>query len=897
MVREPLNKSYEPKEFEQRWYSFWESREFFKADAASEKPVFSIVIPPPNVTGSLHMGHALQHTLHDILVRWKRMNGFNTLWLPGTDHASIAVHYVLDKQLEDEKKNRFDLGRDEFMRIAWEWKKTSGGTILNQMRRMGVSCDWSRERFTMDEGLSRAVTEVFVRLYEEGLIYRGEYIVNWCPRCKTAISDLEVVYKPSNGHLWHIKYPVVGSDEWLTVATTRPETMLGDTAVAVHPNDERYTHLVGKKVLLPVMNREIPIIADGFVDREFGTGVVKVTPAHDANDYEAGMRNGLEKITVIDDAGVMTEAAGDYRGMDRYECRKHLAGRLEHEGFLVKVEDYEHNVGQCDRCSSVVEPKISIQWYLKVATLAKPAIDVVENGQIRFVPDNFKKRYFEWMYNIHDWCISRQLWWGHRIPAWYCDVCGKIVVSGETPEKCPTCDAALRAETDILDTWFSSALWPFSTLGWPDNTDDLRVFYPTDTLITGPDIIFFWVARMIMMGLKFAGDIPFGQVHINGIVRDAHGKKMSKTKGNIIEPIQLIEEYGADAVRFTLSSMAVPGTDIPFSPDRMKGYSAFANKVWNAARFLLMNLRDEDEANEADAAAQAFMVENMAGAGREDMPLEDRWILHIMNRTAADISEALDKFRFHEASALIYRFIWHELCDWYIELVKPVLTDPEAAREAREPRIKVLLHVFDFSLRMLHPFMPFITEEIWQKLPHQGESLMVQPFPQFREALDNPADAGKMQDIMELISDIRSLRAEMNIEPRRRLDACLIIKKEEDRSLIEQNMSRLLTLAHLNRVDFCEVVAGGWLNGVSKLGGFGIDVRGAIDIDVERARIEKEMTKLKTEIDKVFKKISSLEFISRAPKEIVDENRARCEEMTEKYKKLEINHKRLLSAQ
>ena len=880
MVREPLAKSYEPKEFEQHWYSFWENREFFKADPASKKPVFSIVIPPPNVTGSLHMGHALQHTLHDILVRWKRMNGFNTLWLPGTDHASIAVHYVLDKQLEADKKNRFDLGRDEFMRIAWEWKKTSGGTILNQMRRMGVSCDWSRERFTMDEGLSRAVTEVFVRLYDEGLIYRGEYIVNWCPRCKTAISDLEVVYKASQGHLWHIKYPIVGSDKWLTVATTRPETMLGDTAVAVHPDDSRYTHLVGKKVLLPIMNREIPIIADGFVDREFGTGVVKVTPAHDANDYETGIRNKLEKITVIDDAGFMTEAAGDYRSMDRYECRKHLVERLEQESFLEKIEDYEHNVGQCDRCSSVVEPKISIQWYLKVATLAKPAIEAVESGRISFVPDNFKKRYFEWMYNIHDWCISRQLWWGHRIPAWYCDACGKIVVSAETPEKCPTCGAALRAETDILDTWFSSALWPFSTLGWPDDTDDLRAFYPTDTLITGPDIIFFWVARMIMMGLKFAGEIPFSQVHINGIVRDALGKKMSKTKGNIVEPLQLIDEYGADAVRFTLSSMAVPGTDIPFSPDRMKGYSAFANKVWNAARFVLMNLRDEDEAARADS------VEDLIGARHEAMPLEDIWILHRMNKTAADISEALDKFRFHEASALIYQFIWHELCDWYIELVKPVLTNPDAAPEERNPRIKVLLHVFDYSLRMLHPFMPFITEEIWQKLPHEGESLMTQPFPQFREAFDNSEAAGKMQDLMELISEIRSLRAEMNIDPKLRLDACLVVKNDNDRRLIEQNITHLLTLARLNRTDFCDVVTSGWLSGVSKLGSFGINVIDAIDIDAERARIEKEMEKLKTEIDRVFKKISNLEFVSRAPKEIVEENRARYEEMTEKYKKL-----------
>ncbi len=714
MPRELLAKSYEPNEFEQKWYGFWEKEGFFLADADSEKPRFSIVIPPPNVTGSLHMGHALQHTLHDILVRWKRMSGFNTLWLPGTDHASIAVHYVLDKQMEKEKKSRFDMGRENFLKLAWEWKKSSGGTILNQMRRMGVSCDWSRERFTMDEQLSRAVVEVFVRLYEEGLIYRGEYIVNWCPRCKTAISDLEVVYKPCAGKLWHIKYPVVGSNEYVTVATTRPETMLGDTAVAVHPEDERYRHLVGKKVLLPVMNREIPIIADSFVDREFGTGAVKVTPAHDPNDYEAGLRHGLQKITVIDDGGIMTEAAGNYKGMDRFACRRKLVEQLSTEGYLLKIEDYENNVGQCDRCSTVVEPKISLQWYLKVETLAKPAIDVVESGRIQFVPDNFKKRYFEWMYNIHDWCISRQLWWGHRIPAWYCDGCGEIVVSRTTPSACPKCQGALREESDILDTWFSSALWPFSTLGWPEDTKDLRVFYPTDVLITGPDIIFFWVARMIMMGLKFAGDIPFSQVHINGIVRDANRKKMSKTKGNIIEPLQLIEQYGADAVRFTLSSMAVPGTDIPFSSDRMKGYSAFANKVWNAARFVLMNLREEDAYVDPESI-DALIEKNKSG-----MALEDLWILHRMNAVSAEISEALDKFRFHEASAVIYQFIWHELCDWYIELVKPVLTNTAIAEEERGSRIRILVHVIDYALRMLHPFMPFITEEIWQKLPHEG---------------------------------------------------------------------------------------------------------------------------------------------------------------------------------
>ena len=883
MAREPLAKSYEPAEVEKKWYPFWESKGFFQADNRSEKPRYSIVIPPPNVTGSLHMGHALQHTLHDILVRWKRMSGFNTLWLPGTDHASIAVHYVLDKQLEKEKKNRFDLGREEFLKIAWEWKKTSGGTILNQMRRMGVSCDWSRERFTMDDQLSRAVIEVFVRLYEEGLIYRGEYIVNWCPRCQTAISDLEVVYQPTVGKLWHIRYPVAGSREFVTVATTRPETMLGDTAVAVHPEDERYKHLAGKKVLLPVMNREIPVIADTFVDREFGTGVVKVTPAHDPQDYEAGLRHGLQKVTVIDTGGIMTEHAGPYQGMDRFACRQKLVGQLEREGYLEKVEAYQHNVGQCDRCSTVVEPKISIQWYLKVDSLAKPAIEAVESGKIQFVPDNFKKRYFEWMYNIHDWCISRQLWWGHRIPAWYCDACGEIVVSRTTPGKCPRCAGSLREESDILDTWFSSALWPFSTLGWPEETADLRVFYPTDLLITAQDIIFFWVARMIMMGLKFAGDIPFSQVHIHGIVRDASRKKMSKTKGNIIEPLQLIDQYGADAVRFTLSSMAVPGTDIPFSTDRMKGYSAFANKVWNAARFVLMNLKDQD------TSVHPGTIDAMLADGREDMPIEDLWILHRLNQVSGEISESLDKFRFHEASALIYQFIWHELCDWYIELVKPVLTGANVPDREREPRIQVLVHTLDFALRMLHPFMPFLTEEIWQKIPHEGDSIMVQEFPAPRMVRANPEAAKKMQDLMDLIGSLRSLRAEMNIDPKRLLDASLIVRNPGDRELVSRNLDKVRSLARLNRVEYCESLSGKLLRGVWRLGEFGLDVHDALNVEAERERLQKEMARVREEIDRVWNKINSQDFIARAPEDIVADNRARHSELLDKLQKLESN--------
>jgi len=887
MSSEPLAKSYSPEEFEKKWYLFWEEKNYFLADNSTEKECFSIVIPPPNVTGSLHMGHALQHTLHDILVRWKRMSGFNTLWLPGTDHASIAVHYVLDKQLGTENKNRFDLGREEFLKLAWKWKKTSGGTILNQMRRMGVSCDWSRERFTMDDRLSSAVVEVFVRLYEEGLIYRGEYIVNWCPRCKTAISDLEVVYQPSKGKLWHLKYPVVGSSEFVSVATTRPETMLGDTAVAVHPDDDRYQHLVGKKVLLPVMNREIPVIADTFVDRKFGTGVVKVTPAHDPNDYEAGKRHGLDRVTVIDDSGVMTELSGRYSGMDRYACRKSLLEQLETEGVLLKTEDYEHNVGQCDRCTTVVEPKISIQWYLKVDSLAKPAIEAVESGKIRFVPDTFKKRYFEWMYNIHDWCISRQLWWGHRIPAWYCDACGEIYVSRTTPVECDKCQGSLREESDILDTWFSSALWPFTTMGWPEDTEDLKAFYPTDTLITGPDIIFFWVARMIMMGLKFTGEIPFHEVHINGIVRDDKRKKMSKTRGNIIEPLTLIEQYGADAVRFTLSSMAVPGTDIPFSSDRMKGYSAFANKVWNAARFVLMNLKEEDTYVDPDE------IDRMLQNGGEAIPLEDLWILHRLNRISADVAESLEKYRFHEASALIYQFIWHELCDWYIELVKPILTDASIPGNERVLRCKILIHVLDYSLRILHPFMPFITEEIWQKIPHKGESIMIQSFPIPRDSRENSAAAQKMQDLMELIVEMRSLRAEMNIDPKRLLDATLTIPAEDDKNLVVQNLQNVQSLARLGSVDFADSLPGEMLRGVWRLGDFGLDVEGAIDAAAERERLQKEDGRIKDQVEKIEKKLNNPEFISRAPEEVIEENKSRYKELNERRLKIQSNLKHL----
>jgi valyl-tRNA synthetase len=886
MTRELLEKNYQPALVEQKWYPIWEQRGYFAADNASAKPRFSIVIPPPNVTGSLHMGHALQHTLHDILVRWKRMCGFNTLWLPGTDHASIAVHYVLDKQLEKQGLNRFDLGRDKFLELASEWKQSSGGTILNQMRRLGVSCDWSRERFTMDAGLSSAVKEVFIRLYEEGMIYRGEYIVNWCPRCKTAISDLEVIYEPLQGKLYHIKYPLIGSSSYISVATTRPETMLGDTAVAVHPEDVRYRELVGKKALLPIMNRELPIIADGFVDRDFGTGVVKVTPAHDAHDYEVGLRHGLPRLTVIGDNGEMTAQAGPYAGLDRFSCREQIVARLAADGFLLKVDAYDHSVGHCDRCTSVVEPKISLQWYLKVDTLAKPAIEAVESGRIQFVPDSFKKRYFDWMYNIHDWCISRQLWWGHRIPAWYCDACSEIMIARSAPSSCDRCGGALREETDILDTWFSSALWPFSTLGWPADTPDLKVFYPTDVLITGPDIIFFWVARMIMLGLKFMGDIPFRQIHINGIVRDASRKKMSKTRGNVIEPLELIDQYGADAVRFTMSSMAVPGTDIPFSSDRMKGYSAFANKVWNAARFVLMYLKESDEAVSPDSVDDLL---------RKGLPLEDRWILHRLNFVAGELSAALELFRFHDASNLIYQFIWHELCDWYIELVKPVLTGSGVSAEEREPRVRVLVHVLDYALRLLHPFMPFITEEIWQKMPHEGASLMIREFPVPRTNREDEGAAQDMQLLMDLIVALRSARAEMNIDPKKLLSAFLVFKDDPVRELVVEHSEQVSSLGRLSAIECCTTLPADrvFLKGVWRSGEFGIDLEGAIDYAAERERLRKELDRTKSEIEKLQKKIGSEDFIARAPEEVVRDNRSRHAELCERKEKLEVSLRHL----
>ncbi|HWP84785.1 MAG TPA: valine--tRNA ligase, partial [Terriglobia bacterium] len=713
-----IAKVYNPSEIEPRWAQEWVEKQIYAADASSHRPMFSIVIPPPNVTGSLHMGHMLEHTQIDIIVRWKRMQGMNTLWLPGTDHAGIATQMVVERQLAEIQLDRRALGREAFEKRVWDWKEKSGNLIKKQMIRLGASCDWSRERFTLDPGLSRAVREVFVSLYEDGLIYRGKYIVNWCPRCQTAISDLEVVHEETQGSLYYIRYPVIGTKEFLIVATTRPETMLGDTAVAVNPDDERYKKFHGRLARLPLMNRDIPIILDELADPTFGTGVVKVTPAHDANDFLAGQRHNLPQIEIMDETGVMTQNAGPYAGLDRFEARRRVLADLEAQQLLVKSEPYQMALGRCQRCRTVVEPRLSTQWFVKVAPLAAKAIAAVEQGRTRFVPENYTKIYFDWMTNLHDWCISRQLWWGHRIPAWYCDSCGKTTVARQDPTQCAHCGKeTIAQDPDVLDTWFSSALWPFSTLGWPDQTRDLKVFYPTSLMITGFDILFFWVARMMMMGLEFMGDVPFREVYIHQLVRDAEKQKMSKTKGNVIDPLVVTEKYGTDAVRFTLAIMSSPGTDIALSEDRMEGYRAFANKIWNAARFVFLSMEKAGAPPWIPPADNRFVpVPEANGA----VLLEDRWLFSRLSRLAQEMARAWGAYRYHEAAHAIYHFFWGDLCDWYLEIKKLRLEAIPQKPATMPPAFENLCRAFDVALRLLHPMMPFITEELWQRLADRG---------------------------------------------------------------------------------------------------------------------------------------------------------------------------------
>ncbi len=881
-----IPKSYEPRAVEEKWIAFWEKRNLFVPEPDSSRPAFSIVIPPPNVTGALHMGHMLVYTLHDIIVRWKRMSGYNTLWLPGTDHAGIATQNVVERQLAAEGKSRHDLGREAFEQRVWGWKEQSGSTILRQLRRLGGSCDWTRERFTLDEGLSRAVREVFVRLYEEGLIYRGKRLINWCVRCRTALSDLEVKPEPSQGKLYYIKYPVKGSSEQITVATTRPETMLGDTAVAVNPADPRYRHLMGKTLVLPLMQREIPLIADEFVDQEFGTGLVKVTPGHDPNDFEMGLRHKLEMISVMDEDGRMTESAGKFRGMDRFKCRKAVLEELEQQGLLEKIVDHAHNVGRCDRCKTVVEPMLSTQWFVRTKPLAEPAIQAVEEGRIRFVPENWAKTYYEWMYNIKDWCISRQLWWGHRIPAWYCAACGEINVAREDPKACIKCGSAnLVQETDVLDTWFSSALWPFSTLGWPEKTKDLEKFYPTTLLITGFDIIFFWVARMIMQGLKFMEDVPFRTVYINSLVRDAEGQKMSKSKGNVIDPLEVMEQYGTDAVRFTLAIMAAPGTDIALSAEKMMSYRAFANKIWNASRFVLISLETSGKDSIRIISPEEILRR------QNELSAVDRWILSRLNGITKEINESLESYRFHEASHRIYHFFWHELCDWYIEFIKSKISSGASEVENRLT-LEVLVHVFDQALRLLHPFMPFITEELWQRLPHEGESLAVGEYPIQHEGMVNLEAERDLELLTEVIIKIRNLRAEMNIEPGRRIRVNLGCPEAQIQDWLQQSASYIQSLARCAEVHV-SLFLGPPEQQAARSVASGVDVEvplaGLIDLEAERVRIQKEMAKIEKEMAPVQQKLANANFVANAPTPVVDLNRQRMSEFEEKLAKLRIH--------
>jgi len=873
-----IPKAYDPVAVEKKWYGWWEEQGYFRAQIDADKSPYSIVLPPPNVTGSLHMGHALNITLQDLITRWRRMQGFDVLWLPGTDHAGIATQNVVERRLAEEGKKRTDLGREQFEKLVWEWKEQAESSILNQARRLGCSCDWSRQRFTLDEGLSRAVREVFVRLYQDGLIYRGEYLVNWCPRCTTAISDLEVEYQPAQGKLWHIRYPVEGSDDFVVVATTRPETMLGDTAIAVHPDDERYTQLVGGTVILPLMDRKIPVIADKFVDREFGTGVVKVTPGHDPNDFEAGRRHQLPIVKVIGEDGKMTEEAGTYAGMDRYQARKKVVADLEDQELIEQIEEHSHNIGQCQRCETVIEPLVSEQWFVKAKPLAEVTVEAVKAKRTVFVPANYERVYFEWMNNIHDWCISRQLWWGHRIPAWYCGDCHQVTVAREDPHICEHCQSgSLEQETDVLDTWFSSALWPFSTMGWPDQTPDLERYYPTSTLVTGFDIIFFWVARMMMMGLRFMGDVPFRAVHINGLVRDEKGQKMSKSRGNVIDPLQIMDEYGTDAMRFTLAIMAVPGTDIPFSISRMAGYRAFCNKIWNAGRFLLLNLEDQKPVSKEEI--------NKLQEG-DQLDLGERWILSRLQKVISETNDNLEKFRFHEASNELYHFFWHEFCDWFVELAKMNFTGEDPDKKSKT--CQVAIYILEENLRLLHPFIPFITEELWQQLPHSGDSLMVAAYPVVHpEWMDSEAEE-EMEGFQELVASIRTSRSENNIDPRSKIFVQLACE-QKSRNFLESQCEQIKSLAHLSQIDLVPHLEaeGRRVQGVSKLAEFSLILDEVIDVEADRRRLIQQIGRSEDNVRHLQKQLDNSDFVNKAPEQVVAATRERHAEAVQQLEKLQ----------
>ena len=867
--------TYNPKEIEQQWYTYWEEKGYFHEEVDTNKEPFSIVLPPPNVTGQLHMGHALDNTLQDILIRTKRMQGYNVLWMPGTDHAGIATQVKVEENImKTEGKSRHDLGREEFLKRVWEWKQEYGSTIVKQIRSLGASCDWTRERFTLDEGYHDAVLKVFVALYEKGLIYRGERITNWCPNCLTALSDIEVEHEDESGHLWHIKYPVIGEeDTFLTVATTRPETMFGDVAVAVNPNDERYAHLVGKELLLPFVNRHIPIIADEYVDQSFGTGCVKITPAHDPNDFEMGQRHNLESIVVMNPDGTMNAGAGHFVNMPRELARKQVVAELEAQGLLEKVDDHGHSVGHCSRCNTTVEPMVSKQWFVSMEPLAKPALEVVRDKSIEFVPERFTKTYTNWLESIRDWCISRQLWWGHRIPAWYCQDCGETIVTADTLTECPHCHGKVEQDPDVLDTWFSSALWPFATMGWPENTEEVKHWYPTSVMVTGYDIIFFWVARMIFMGLEFKEEIPFKHVFIHGLVRDSQGRKMSKSLGNGINPLEVIEEYGADALRFTLVTGNTPGNDMRFYMERVEANRNFANKIWNASKFVLMNLEGFDESFVPSA---------------DDYTLADKWILEEYNKTVTNITNNLDKFELGEAASAVYDFIWNTYCDWYIELAKPRLYNKEGGRD-RQTVQYLLVSILRHMMELLHPFMPFVTEHIWQHLPHEGESIMVAPWPSTLSMDGFSSAAAHMNVMMDGIKGIRNMRAEMNVPMGKRSEVILVPATEELKGILETHGDYFHTLGWAEKVTILSPDAPKPENAtVTVVNGLEVYLllKDLIDADKEKERIAKEQATILKEIARLEGKLNNQGFLAKAPEAVVAKEKEKLEEYKQKQQAL-----------
>ena len=867
-MHKELAKTYDPNEVEDRIYKFWLDGGFFHAEVDHSKQPYTIVIPPPNITGQLHMGHALDETLQDILIRTKRMQGYSALWMPGTDHASIATEAKIVEAMRQEGITKEDLGRDRFLERAWEWREKYGGRIIAQLKKLGASCDWERERFTLDEGCSKAVREVFVRLYEKGLIYRGERIINWCPHCHTSISDAEVSYDEHDGSFWHLRYPLSDGSGYVELATTRPETMLGDTAVAVHPDDERYKHLVGKTVTLPLVGKEIPIVADSYVEMDFGTGVVKITPAHDPNDFEVGLRHNLPVINVMTDDAKMTDDCGKYSGMDRYEARKAIVADLEAGGYLVKVEPMKHNVGSCYRCNSVVEPRVSKQWFVKMEPLAKPAVEAVKNGEINLIPSRFEKTYYNWMENIKDWCISRQLWWGHRIPAWYCADCGEVTVSRVDPSVCPKCGGKhLSQDEDTLDTWFSSALWPFSTLGWPEETLEYKYFYPTNTLVTGYDIIFFWVARMIFSGIEYTGKAPFDTVLFHGIVRDSQGRKMSKSLGNGIDPLQEIEKYGADALRFTLATGNSPGNDMRYSPERVEASRNFANKIWNAARFVLMNLSDDEPAPHIP----------------ENLSLEDKWILSKYNDVVAGVTQNISKYELGLAVSKLYDFIWDVFCDWYIEMAKIRLNSDD--EDAKKTVKAVLVYVFSNTLKLLHPFMPFITEEIWQTLPHEGRSIMISKWPEFDKTLSFSDEAAEFEKIMAAVKAVRNRRAEMNVPPSRKARLCVETTSLDTFTSAAPVLMRLASGSEVEvDVEFNMPDA---VRVVTDDATIYIPMNELVDFAAELERLTKELSSAQNDKEFFEKKLSNPGFVAKAPCQLVETQRAQLEKVLEKISMLE----------